>query len=174
MAMAVVNQRAREERLEQWVAQYGNAVLRTCFAYLSNAALAEDAMQDTFLKAWYCMEQFEGRNDCSEKTWLMRIAINICHDYHRSKWFRHVDPSKVIGDLPQPIETALPEDRSLLCDILILPEKYKQVILLYYYQEMTLDETAMALHMSRSTVHHRLQRAQELLKRTLTGGNRDE
>ncbi len=131
-------------------------------------------MQDTFLKAWHAMPQFEGRNGCSEKTWLMRIAMNVCADYKRGKWFKHVDMTKAIEDIPQSMSSVLPEDRSLLYDILQLPPKLKQVILLYYYQEMTMEETAKALGISRSSVFHRLQKAQELLKETLTGGDYDE
>lgn len=171
MGNTTVSTATREQRLEQWIALYGDAVLRTCFVYLSDTGQAEDAMQDVFLKAWQCMDQFEGRNGCSEKTWLMHIAINTCHDYHRSKWFRHVDTSKVLGDIP--MDAVLPESRKLLSDILTLPEKYKQVVLLYYYQEMTLVEVAKALNVGKSTVHHRLQKAQKVLKRTLTGGNFD-
>lgn len=174
MSSAAVPGTAREQRLEQWITQYGNAILRTCFVYLSDAGQAEDAMQDTFLKAWHCMNQFEGRNGCSEKTWLMRIAVNICHDYQRSKWFRHVDMTRVLDAIPMHFDTVLPEDRVLLMDILMLPEKYKQVILLYYYQEMTMQEVAQALSISRSSVQHRLHKAKGMLKQTLTGRDLDD
>lgn len=126
-------------------------------------------MQDTFVKAWYCMEQFEGRNGSNEKTWLMRIAINICRDYRRSKWFRHVDMSKAIEEIPLHMNTPLPEDRILLMDILQLPEKYKKVILLYYYQGLTLQEVAQVLGTTYSSVQRQLRKAQGLLKQTLTG-----
>jgi RNA polymerase sigma-70 factor (ECF subfamily) len=159
----------REKRLEQWIAQYGNAILRTCFVYLSDAGQAEDAMQDTFLKAWHCMEQFERRKECSEMKWLMRIAVNVCRDYQRSKWFRHVDMSRVLTEIPVHFDEVLPEDRVLLMDIFRMPEKYKQVILLYYYHEMTLQEVADALSISRATVQNRLHKAKGLLRLTLTG-----
>jgi RNA polymerase sigma-70 factor (ECF subfamily) len=81
----------------------------------------------------------------------MRIAVNVCRDYQRSKWFRHVDMSRVLTEIPVHFDEVLPEDRVLLMDIFRLPEKYKQVILLYYYQEMTLQEVADALSISRVT-----------------------
>lgn len=163
-----------EQRLEGWIRTYGNAVLRICFVYLADAAQAEDAMQDTFLRAWHAMAQFEGRNGCSEKTWLMRIAMNVCRDYRRSRWFRHMDLSRALDELPAHLTAILPEDRLLMLDILRLPAKYKQVLLLYYYQDLTLEEIAQALQMSRSTVHHRLKMAEALLRNTLTGGDIDE
>ena len=159
----------REQRLEQWIAQYGNMILRTCFVYLSDTSQAEDAMQDTFIKAWKYMDQYEHRNSISEKAWLVSIAINTCRDYHRSKWFRHVDRSKVLDKLPVHIETETPEDRILLLDILKLPVKQKQVVLLYYYHQLTLVEISAILGISKSTVHLRLQKAQMTLKRILTG-----
>ena len=131
-------------------------------------------MQDTFLKAWHSMDRFEARNGCSEKTWLMRIAVNTCRDYRRSQWFKHVDASVALDSLQQPFTGIPQEERLMMLDILRLPEKYKQVLLLYYYQDMTLEEVGEALHMSRSTVHHRLKRAEMLMKRTLTGGEIDE
>ena len=71
----------REQRVRQWMQDYGNILQRICFLYLSDASLAEDAVQETFFKAWKSIDQFEGRNGSSEKTWLTRIAINICKDY---------------------------------------------------------------------------------------------
>lgn len=174
MDSTAVPSAVREKRLAQWITEYGNAVWRTCYVYLADAAEAEDAMQDTFLKAWSAMAQFEGRNGASERTWLMRIAMNVCADYRRSRWFRHVDRTKVLSDIPEGASAVLPEDRSLMDDILRLPPKYKQVILLYYYQEMTMEETAKVLGCSRSSVFHRLKKAQKILKEALTGGDRDE
>ena len=161
----------REARMETMIRQWGTSVLRTCFVMLSDVQQAEDAMQDTFFKAWRNLDQFEKRNGASEKTWLMHIALNVCRDYRRSRWFKHVDMSKALEDVPQHVDVALPEDRELLMDILALPEKYRQPILLYYYQELTLEETADALNTSKSTIHNRLRKAEEMLKISLTGGD---
>ncbi|MBQ8202558.1 MAG: hypothetical protein IJZ74_12410 [Clostridia bacterium] len=68
---------AREQLLEGWIRIYGTSILRTCFICLSDAREAEDAMQETFLKAWRAMDRFERRNGASEKTWLTHIAINV-------------------------------------------------------------------------------------------------
>ena len=171
MNSAMPHTAAREQLLERWIQQYGDSVLRICFVYLADASQAEDAAQDTFIKAWLSMKQFEGRSGSSEKTWLMRIAINTCRDYHRSKWFRYVDSAKALEKLPPSMTAVLPEDRLLMPDILRLPEKYKQVILLYHYQHMTLAEVAEALGASPSTVQHRLKKAEASLKQTLTGGS---
>ena len=161
----------REARMETMIRQWGTSVLRTCFVCLSDAQQAEDAMQDTFLKAWRNLDQFEQRNGASEKTWLMHIALNVCRDYRRTRWFRHVDMSRALEDIPLHVNDSLPEDRELLMEIMALPDKLRQPILLYYYQDMTLEEIAEMLDTSKSTVHNRLRRAENMLKISLTGGD---
>ena len=76
-------------RLERMMEQYGNDLLRICCVYLKDASMAEDAVQETFVKAYKGYHPF--RADADEKTWLMRIAINTCKDIRRSAYFRHVD-----------------------------------------------------------------------------------
>ena len=138
---------------------------RPAFAACSCAA------QETFLRAWRFMDRYKGRG---EKTWLMHIALNVCRDIHRSRWHRHVDLTRVLDDLPPSAISVPPQERLLFLDILRLPEKYRQVLLLYYYQDMTLEESAAALGLSRSTAHHRLKRAEAVLRDALTGGDGDE
>jgi RNA polymerase sigma-70 factor, ECF subfamily len=167
VAYAAVPGNDRKACLEQWIAQYGDIILRMCFVYLADMSMAEDAMQDTFLKAWNSMAQFEERNNSTAKTWLTRIAINICHDYHRSRWFRHVDRSKVLKEISADRIDVVPQERALFLSLLYLPTKLKQTVLLYYYQGMTLQEIADCLSISVSAVHQRLQKAQALLKTSL-------
>ncbi len=161
----------REHLLESWMHEFGTAILRICFVILSDAKEAEDAMQDTFLRAWRGMDDFEHRNNASAKTWLIRIAINVCRDYQRRRWFRHIDMRYALDELPQGIISVLPEDRELMMDILRLPDDLKKPLLLYYYQDMTLQETAETLGISKSAVHARLKKAERILKCALSGGD---
>lgn len=158
---------ARQQTFERLMRDYEVAVLRTCFLCLSDRHLAEDALQDTFLKVWRSLHQFERRNGCTEKSWIMRIAINTCSDYRRTAWLRHFSSAKSIEDL-----SVLPisqESHELLEDVLSLPEKYRQVVVLYYYQDMTMEEAAKTLGMSRPTFAKRLKKARELLRDQLRG-----
>ena len=170
MEHAAVPGMIREQRLNRWIEDYSDSILRTCFLYLSDRHQAEDATQDTWIKAWKHMEDFEQKSITSEKAWLLRIAINICKDYRRSAWFRHIDRSKALNELPVSLITAEPEDRSLTLMVMDLPDRYKQVILLHFFQGLTMQETADALDVSQATVHRRLEKAEELLRETLTGG----
>ena len=157
-----------EERLEHLMATWGTQVKRLCCLYLKDLALAEDAAQETFIRAWKSMDIFKG--DASPKTWLTRIAINVCRNIRRTAWFRRYDRSVTPEDLPL---TAPAEDRTLLLTVQQLPEKHRQIVVLRYYQGMSLDEAAKVLGVSRSTAHHRLQKALKQLRIELDEG-RDE
>lgn len=152
----------KEMHLEQLMNQYGDSLLRLCCLYLKDASLAQDAVQDTFVKAWQKMDSFQGRS--SEKTWLCRIAINTCRDYKKSRWLRFVDMRRSIDDLPLPIHPVDPIVREVYTTVRALPEKYRICVLLYYWQHMTLEEAAEVLSVSKSTVHHRLEKAKQMLK----------
>ena len=100
----------------------------------------------------------------------MRVAINICRDYRRTQWFKHVDFKTNLDELPPSYISVPEEDRDLVIEISNLPDKYKRLVLLYYYSNMTLQDTAEALGIPKSTASKRLKRAEEMLKRSLTGG----
>ena len=89
----------RDRWLEGAMARWEQSLLRTCFAYLGDLSLAEDAVQETFLKAWKNLDRFRG--EASEKTWLLRIAINTCKDVRRSAWFRRVNRAVSLDSLPR-------------------------------------------------------------------------
>ena len=150
----------RETVLSRWYDAYGTDVLRLCCFYLGRYADAEDAVQETFLKAWKHMERFQGRNQCTPKTWLMKIACNTCRDHMRRAFRKHEVPK---ADLSAFIQGDS-DDRELILDVMNLPEKYRAVILLFYLQNMTVRETALALHISPSTVSRRLEKAKRLLR----------
>lgn len=164
MHIASIPRAAKEDMLEAWLTEYGDAVLRMCYVYLADRALAEDALQDTFIKVWRGMDGFEGRGGSSPKTWIMRIAINTCKDYKRTAWLRHVDRSQAIEELPLAFHDVTAESRAIFQEVMGLPGKLKQVVLLYYFHDMTLAETGEALGLSRSTVQNRLQKAYALLR----------
>lgn len=161
----------RDEILSEWLGQYGDLITRTCCLYLGDRGLAEDAAQETFLRAWKSMAQFEGRNNATPKSWLIRIAINTCRNIRRTAWFRRTDRSVTPEELPLPSEDG---DRTLLLMVQALPDRYRQVVILRYYHGMSLDETARTLGLPRSTAFHRLQKALKALRIELEGGADDD
>lgn len=160
------------ERLEHLMRAYGTDIKRFCTLQLRDAALAEDAAQDVFFKAWKALGTF--RNESSEKTWLIRIALNTCRDYQRAGWFRFMDRRVTPDDLPGQSVAFSFQDGTVAGEIAALPPKVKAVILLRYYEGMNLQESADALNVSLATVKRRLKKANQILRRNLKGWYEDE
>lgn len=151
-----------DREFERLVHEYQKTLLRMCYLYLRDKTLAEDAVQETFIKVYRNMSSFRGES--SEKTWLMRIAMNTCHDIHRSRWFKLIDPRYTPDMLPEPSEPFEQEEEDLIAEIMQLPLKLREVILLYYYQDMTVTEIADSLGISQSSVSGRLKRGRDKLR----------
>ena len=157
--------RTPEEEITRMVNEHQLALLRLCFTYLHDRELAKDAVQDTFLKAYRNLNQF--RNEANEKTWLSRIAINCCRDLSRSGWFRHTDRFVTPDMLPEPAVQPSYEDNALTMEIMKLPKRLREAILLYYFENMTTPEIAVTLQISQQAVSDRLVRARKRLRKTL-------
>lgn len=162
MAFVQAPDKEREARLTRMFTEYGNQLTRLCFLYLRDLSLAEDAVQDTFVKAYKSMDSF--REESSEKTWLTAIAIHTCRDYQRSFWLRRVDRRITLDELPEPSAPFTVQDDTLMKAILTLKPKYREVILLFYYQHWKLQDIAQALHLPLATVNTRLKRARDQLR----------
>ena len=93
--------------------------------------------------------------------------MNTCRDLMKSRWFRHIDRGVKIEDLPEPEAPADPEDTGLYETILRLPVKQREVVLLYFYQNMTMQETSEILRISVSNVSRRLESARKTLRKKL-------
>ncbi len=158
---------ALDSRMARMMAEHGNSLLRMCFLYLKDEEMARDAVQETFLKAYRKSDSFRG--DSSELTWLTRIAINTCRDMRKTAWFRLFDRRVALEELPEPGYVQAFRDDTVLQTVSSLPEKYRVVTLLYYYQELTQGEIAKALNIPLSTVKTRLSRARDQLRNQLKG-----
>jgi len=152
-----------EENFRRLVEENGTSLLRVCLLYLGDMQLAEDAVQDTFVKAFRAMDTFRGGSDV--RTWLTRIAINTCKNYRRARWNRMVFP----GELPPRGAEDKSGDGALIAEVARLPRQQKEVVILHYYREMPVEEIAGALGVSQSAVYARLKRARARLKKRLEG-----
>ena len=168
--MESTNENEATEILNRLVEQYQTPLRRMCFIMLRDEELAKDAVQDTFLKVYKNIDVFRG--ECSEKTWLMQIAVNTCRDVKRSAWFRHLDWRITLEDLPEPSVQPAESAVELTMEIMRLPRKFREIILLYFYQQMTTREIAEILRIPQSTVATRLKKAREKLRVSLEGGER--
>lgn len=150
----------------QLIDQYGDSLLRMCFLYLHDLHLAEDAVQETYIRVYQNWDKF--RHDCSEKTWVTSIAMNVCRTQLRSSWYKRVFLNNSLIHANRH-EDALVKDDTVLTEIAKLKPIYKEVILLFYYQEMKTKEIAIALDVTETVVCVRLNRARKKLKQKLEG-----
>lgn len=158
-----------QKQLETWIASYGTDVLKMCYVYLLNYALAQDAMQDTFIKVWRKMDSFRGQTEQEAKAWILRIAVNTCKDYRRTAWMRRVSLENEMESLPQPVSPITPSSRALFAAVMALPAKLRQPVWLYHYEGLNQAECAAMLSISRTAVQKRLARAYALLHDQLKG-----
>lgn len=139
-------------------------VYRVCYSFLGSAADAEDATQSTFMKLVDNPRAFESEQH--ERAWLIVCASNLCRDVLKSAARSRVDamPEREMADPRQadPIDTTLDA-------VLRLPDKYKDVVYLHYYEGLKTDEIAQMLGDKPSTVRNRLRDARGLLRSALGG-----
>ena len=165
--MAGTTKEAREAELVRLMDAYGDGVKRLCCVYLRELGAAEDAAQDTFIKAYEHIDELLNGSVRAEKAWLMRIAVNTCKDVLRSSWLRRIDRRRPIDELPLWAPSGHEESLAVTQAISCLPPKLREIVLLHYYQDMSLKSCAQALGISAATATRRLQQAQERLRREL-------
>jgi RNA polymerase sigma-70 factor (ECF subfamily) len=163
--------------------QYGNDILRTAALLLKDHHLAEDVSQEVFITAFQKINQYRG--DGSLRGWLLQMTINRCRSKMRlASWkrllFRETTGEEMKAHSHMINSTDAEIERwalslSLRETIEAMPLKYREVILLYYYQELTIKEIAQVLGESENTIKSKLLRGRKLLRHQLEeGGWQDE
>lgn len=158
-----------EKDMNEVMDTYSGYLLQLSYLYVKNWATAEDIVQESFIKYFKNHEQFKG--EASLKTYLGRIAIHNCHDHLRSwKGKSQVFSQLLLSKAPsngltveKQILRALDETQ-LTKHVLGLPLKYREAIILFYYEELTTAQIASLLQVSENTIKTRLKRAREMLK----------
>lgn len=142
-------------QIEEAYDTYGAAVYRLAMTYLGRHADAQDVTQEVFIRLFRKAPSFRDGNH--EKRWLLRVAANLCRDQLRS-------PRYNTAELEEDYPISDPDLFGVADAIVRLPETYKAVIHLHYYEGYSVAEVARILHLSISAVKMRLKRGRELLK----------
>lgn len=153
-----------EWEAERAVEQYADLVRRICLVRLNSREDSEDVFQTVFLKFLLCPDEF--RSAEHEKAWFIRVTINACRDWRRRLLSRPTVPLEVLREEAAEMPV---EDRELLETVLALPEKYRDVVYLHYYEEYSAGEIGKLLGRSENTIYTRLARARALLRDRLGG-----
>jgi RNA polymerase sigma-70 factor, ECF subfamily len=162
----------KEALIDEMMNKYGQEILQLVYSYVKNKEIAEDLTQDIFVKCYRSLDTYKGR--AKLRTWLWRIAINHCKDYLKSWYNKNVfmtgDESTFSRVQSESVEQTVIQndvDHQLISAVMNLPVKYREVIYLFYFEELSIKEIALVIDMNENTVKTRLRRAKELLKEEL-------
>ena len=147
---------------EHAAVRYQNMVYRIALHYFGNSQDAEDAVQEVFLRLYTAEKSFESPDHL--RRWLIRVTVNVCRDVLRSPWRRR---RVSLEELPEEPVFDQPEQAALYREVMALPEKYRTVLNLFYYEELSVKEIGELLGLRTSAVTTRLHRARARLKEQL-------
>lgn len=141
--------------------KYADRIFSAAFSVCQNRADADDAVQDTLIR--YDALQKDFASEVHLKAWLLRVAINRAKDLRSSFWRRNTVEWEDCAD----IAFQAPEDSRLFEAVMRLPEKYRTVIHLFYYEGYAVEEISGILRRPAGTVKSQLNRGRALLKNML-------
>ena len=146
--------------LQELVRKYQGNVYRAAFSICKNANDAEDVVQETFLTYYKkADQQFESEEHI--RAWILRVAINKAKNLKHSFWHKN---RQNLEDYVQEINFETQEDCELFWAVMALPENYRTIIHLFYYEDYSIKEISDILHVRENTVKTRLHRGRMLLK----------
>lgn len=153
-----------EQEVNRAMEKYSDTVYRICLLHLKNHADAEDIFQNVFLKYVTYSKDFESEEH--EKAWIIRVTVNACKDLKKS-FFR----SRVVSiEEIKNFQASQQENYSEVLEaVLSLPEKYKNPIYLYYYEQYSAVEIGKILGKNLNTIYTLLSRGKNILKDKLGG-----
>ena len=152
-----------DEAFAQAARTYGDTIYRVAYHALDNPQDAEDVMQTVLLRLYECKKDFESEEHV--KHWILRVAVNESRRLLRSFWRRTSVP------MEEWQETAVLEDPAkaeVLEAVMALEPKYRLAVYLYYYEGLSVAETAAAMRAKVSTVQTWLLRARARLRKELS------
>ena len=147
------------QSLEELIEAYKKRLYAAAFNICRNTDDANDVVQDTFIQYYTTKKQFQDEEHL--KAWLLRVAINRAKDISRSFWKKN---RLSIEDYADAVPFESREETGLFEAVMRLPEKYREVIHLYYYEDLSIKETARILRITEGSVKMRLSRGRSFLR----------
>lgn len=147
------------QSLEELIEAYQKSLYAAAFNICRNTDDANDVVQDTFIQYYTTKKQFQDEEHL--KAWLLRVAINRAKDISRSFWKKN---RLSIEDYADAVPFESREETGLFEAVMRLPEKYREVIHLYYYEDLSIKETARILRITEGSVKMRLSRGRSSLR----------
>lgn len=158
------NEETLSQNIEEIYKRHVITVYRVCYSYMKNAADSEDIVSDVFAKLLKTGTDFQSAEH--EKAWLLRTASNMCKNQLKHWWHKRESIENYENNENLQSKNQFHEDE-ILNIVMELPERYKDVIYLYYYEGYTTEEVAGILKKPHSTVRSLLRNARKILKGVL-------
>jgi len=163
--------RGREEAYRQLIEEYGNKLLRTCYLILNDREEAEDVVQETFIKVFNKIDTFKEKSGLY--TWIYAIALNLSRDRMRIKQDMLELKDEWIGNDDVESHVEINFDREQLRkEIFEMNSLYKEVLVLFYFEELSIREISNLLNEKEGTIKSKLSRGRNMLKESLLKGGR--
>lgn len=145
------------EKVEDVIKEYSNMVYRLAFAKTGNNFDADEVFQEVFYR--YVKKKPVFNDKEHQKAWLIKVTINCSKKLLKSSWKTKIVP------LENAVGFAMEEYRNLHDELSLLPSNYREVIHLFYYEDMSTEEIAKLLNRKTSTIRTQLTRARNMLKK---------
>lgn len=154
-----------EQEAARAIERYSDTVRRLCAVHLKNEADTEDIFQTVFLK--YVLSSVSFESEAHEKAWFIRVTINACKDLLKGFFRRH---TVSLDELTERPAEPPPDYRDVWEAVFSLPQKYRDVVYLHYFEEYTAPQISRILGKNVNTVYTLLTRSKQMLRETLGGG----
>ena len=145
-----------DDCLESVVGEYSNLVYRLAVSQTRNRTDADDVFQEVFLR--YIRKDHSFESEEHRKAWFIRVTINCCKSFFSSAWMKRTVP------IQDTFVFEMPDEGDLFSELNKLPPKYRAVIHLFYYEDMTIAEICTAMNKKPSAIKMQLSRARKMLK----------
>lgn len=153
--------KSKDDYLKYVIENYSNMIYKLALARTGNKQDSEDIFQEVFLKLSKNLPDFKNKEH--EKAWLIRVTINCTKNLFKYNKIRQALPLDENLVLEQ-------EEKEVLHEVFNLPQKYRTVIHLYYYEKYSIKEISQMLNQNENTVKTHLSRARSILKEKIEGG----
>lgn len=161
--------RGNQEAYYELVSLYGNKLLRTSFLMVKDQAEAEDIVQETFIKVFKYIKGFKGES--SLYTWIYRISQNLIKDRFKSQIYTvPYEDNEVDFKTPEEIIINNIDREILKAELDNLNFIYKQVLVLFYFNDLSIKDISQILDEKEGTIKSKLSRGRVLLKEALEKG----
>lgn len=161
--------KGKEDAYRQIIEEYGNKLLRTCYLILKDREEAEDVVQETFIKVFQKLDTF--KENSSFFTWIYAIALNLCRDRLRKKQDMLTLEDEWVGENDVEFHVEKNIDREILRkEIFDMNSLYREVLVLFYFEELSIKEISNLLNEKEGTIKSKLSRGRNILRESLLKG----